>query len=74
MAKADVKAAVTTGETPARPACAELQRIASDFHALMTAHCPLCNGMGPECIVETMQEALGHAGEADEPGPMDVAQ
>jgi hypothetical protein len=45
--------------------CAELGRIASDFHALMIAHCPLCNGMGPQCIVESMEEAL--AGVAPEP-------
>ncbi len=38
--------------------CAELGRIASDFHELMVAHCPLCNGMGPQCIVESMEEAL----------------
>jgi hypothetical protein len=69
------KAATTPDETSGQPACTELQRIASDFHALMTAHCPLCNGVGPQCIVETMQEALGNAStDHDGPGPMDLAQ
>jgi len=45
--------------------CRELDRIAGDFHELMVAHCPLCNGMGPQCIVETMQEALAGAEEPD---------
>jgi len=67
-------AAISRDEVDNRAACAELDRIASDFHALMTAHCPLCNGMGPQCIVETMQEALGGASECDEPGPLDIAQ
>jgi hypothetical protein len=67
-------AAATRDDSAQRPACAELQRIATDFHGLMMAHCPLCNGMGPQCIVETMQEALGSATEGDERGPLDIAQ
>lgn len=41
-----------------RAECASLDNIAGEFHDLLVAHCPLCNGFGPQCIVETVQSAL----------------
>ena len=49
--------------TSSAASCQELNRIASDFHELMVAHCPLCNGVGPQCIVESMEEALAGGAE-----------
>ena len=43
--------------------CRELTAISSDFWELMSAHCPLCNGLGPTCIVEDVRESLGNGDE-----------
>jgi hypothetical protein len=46
--------------------CSRIDRIAADFHDLLIAHCPLCNNVGPECIVETLNEAIAADEAADE--------
>lgn len=38
-----------------RPSCGDLQEVSSDFHALIQAACPLCQGSGPECLVGKMR-------------------
>lgn len=53
--------------------CAQLERIATDFRPLVIAHCPHCNELGPECIVEAMHDALGAGRDARGPDRADVA-
>lgn len=41
--------------------CRCLQDLASDVRLLMRQHCPLCQGTGPNCIVESLQDVLDEA-------------
>jgi len=52
-------------DTMPKRSCSELANISPDFWELMTAHCPLCNGLGPTCIVEEVRETLAGDGEGD---------
>jgi len=38
--------------------CDGLRTVAADVRALLRAHCPCCQGTGPACIVDTLQETL----------------
>jgi hypothetical protein len=53
--------------------CSQIDRIAADFHDLLIAHCPLCNNVGPECIVETLYEAIASEDDEQEAEPLKVA-
>jgi len=45
--------------------CEALASLSTDFQTLVAAHCPLCNGTGPSCIVEILQLAVARDAETE---------
>jgi hypothetical protein len=37
--------------------CPRLRSLATEFHAMIVAECPRCRGIGPQCMVELMEQA-----------------
>jgi hypothetical protein len=45
--------------------CDALRSLSTDFQTLIAAHCPLCNGSGPSCVVEILQLAIARKAETE---------